>query len=367
VGRPNTKTRPAGRRQRAGDSETKLSKSELTPSELEGLERLRSTLKVSQRTWSDEQLVELPRLYSLACTVLARLEAQGARPRISTEVRRLVDRAQVALFRNRDLVGLGSRGGLFRVLDGLRTALLVRGPRALRSEWRLLAGTFSVLYGLAIISWVAVSRDLDLAYSLLSPEVVDNQIQQLEAVGAGEKFRGNFTFGLGESPATAAMIMVHNMGVGVLFFAAALIPPLYLLLLSTNSLMLGTYTAVAGHWGQAGSISSIIWCHGVLEIQAIGLAGTAGLVLVRALLFPGALSRRVSLSQGGRLAMDLYLPVFALLFIAGLIEGFISPHAPLAVRLFVAVTSGVLLLIWALFCGREVAGERDQRARTGLS
>ena len=78
----------------------------------------------------------------------------------------------------------------------------------------------------------------------------------------------------------------------VLFFATSLLPPIYLILLCTNALMLGTYIAVAGHWDQAGAISSILWCHGVLEIQAIVLAGTAGLCLVRAWVRPGPWSRK---------------------------------------------------------------------------
>jgi hypothetical protein len=49
----------------------------------------------------------------------------------------------------------------------------------------------------------------------------------------------------------------------------------------------------------------------------------------------------------------LFAPVFPLLLIAGLIEGFVSPHAPLAARLAVAVASGVALLAWVLLGGRR--------------
>ena len=146
--------------------------------------------------------------------------------------------------------------------------------------------------------------------------------------------------------------MFHNIFVGLLFFANALFPPAYLLLLCSNALMLGTYTAVAGHWGQAGSISSILWCHGALELQAIVLAGTAGLVLVRGFLQPGSWSRLHALNLGTRSAMRVFAPTVPILVVAGLIEGFVSPHATLPVRLAVAVCSGTLLLAWVLLCGR---------------
>jgi uncharacterized membrane protein SpoIIM required for sporulation len=146
--------------------------------------------------------------------------------------------------------------------------------------------------------------------------------------------------------------MAHNMAVCVLFFGAALLPPLYLYVLATNGLMLGTYTAVAGHWDQAGAISSILWCHGTLELQAIILSGSAGLVLVRSWIAPGPWSRREAMSRESRRAWALLAPAFPLLFCAGLIEGFISPHAPHGVRLAVAVTSALALGLWITLGGR---------------
>ena len=320
--------------------------------DLAHLRRLRRLLQRTggPRGWGDADLLALPRLYRHACSVVARLEANGDNPRLAAEARRLVSLAHAALYRDRTR---DERGLLARVAE----LFLVASPRAVRAEWRLLALTFGLVYGLAALAWFAVTADLDVAPSLLDPAVVEAEIAQLEATAEGEPFRGNFTFGLGESPVTAGWIMVHNMGIGVLFFASALVVPFYLYLLSVNALMLGSYTAVAGHWGQAGAISSILWCHGVLEIQAIVLAGTAGLVLVRAWIRPGAWTRRHALQLESRRALHLLAPVFPMLFAAGLIEGFVSPHAPLPVRLAFAVASGLALLAWALLAGRGRAPE----------
>ena len=289
------------------------------------LKRLRGLTRKARggrRALSDEELLEYPRLYRHACSALARVAGPEGDPRLLADLRRLVSDAHGVHYR-RESRGLGAT---------LRSALhlfFVESPRAIRAEWRLLLLTFGAVYGLAAVAWTAVARDLDLASSLLHPQVVEAEIEQLEATAEGEPFRGNFTFGLGESPQTAAWIMVHNMGVGVLFFAAALFPPFYFIIILQNGLMLGSYTGVAGHWGQAGSISSILWCHGVIEIQALILAGTAGLILVRAVVRPGPWSRRHALSLESRRAWRLLAPVFPLLFVAGTIEGFISPHAPL--------------------------------------
>lgn len=314
--------------------------------DLRKLRELRKLVDHPRRRFSTEQIEALPRLYRHACSVVARLESAGESPRVVDEARRLISRAHALLHREQ-------RGRPLAFIAAAVNIFLVESPRAIRSEWKLLAASFFLLYGLALLSWFAVSDDLDLAPSLLDAAAVEAEIQQLRQVEPGESFRGNFTFGMGESPTTAGWIMAHNMGVGILFFSSALVPPLYAYVVSTNGLMLGTYTAVAGHWGQAGSISSILWCHGVIEIQALVLAGTAGLVLVRAFVRPGPWTRRRALTLESRRALRLLAPVFPLLFVAGMIEGFVSPHAPLSVRLATAILTGVLLIAWAGFGGRS--------------
>ena len=287
--------------------------------------------------FSAEELARFPQLYRRLSTRVAELETSGTDAIQLERSRALLVEAH-SLYRTRP----PARG----VLQRLRELYLVEVPRAVRAEWRLVASAFAIVYGLALLSAWLVHGDLELAYSLLSPAVVDQEIGQLVATAQGQPFRGNFTFGLGESPTTAGWIMAHNMGVGVLFFAAGLLPPVFLALLAVNGLMLGTYTAVAGHWNQASEISSILWCHGVLEIQAFVLAGAAGLVLARAWIAPGPWTRRHSLALGSTRAWRLLAPVFPILFVAGAIEGFVSPHAGLQARLTTAVASGLLLVVW---------------------
>jgi len=318
------------------------------PEELLHLRYLRRILRRQEARGDTyaQSLRELPRLYRFASTLVARLEASGEHPRLRRESRKLLVEAHTLLYRDLDL---DRRPWLERTAR----FLFQECPRTIRAEWRLLVVSLALLYGLAILSYFAVSADLDLAPSLLNPAMVEQEIEQLEATAEGEPFRGNFTFGLAESPTTAGWIMLNNMGVGVLFFTCALVPPLYFYVLATNALMLGTYTAVAGHWGQAGAISSLLWCHGTLEIQAIVFAGTAGLILIRSMIRPGARTRRTALARESRRSLRLLIPVFPMLFFAGIIEAFVTPHTSVEVRLFTAIATGTLLLAWILLGGRE--------------
>jgi len=295
---------------------------------------------------SDQELLELLQLYRFATSRIAWHETRQGNAALLADARNLARAAHALLYRGIDR----PREGWLR-----RTAqfFLVEVPRTVRAEWRLIAIGLAVVYGLAALAYVAVLRDLELAYSLLDPDMVAHEIRQLEETKAGEPFRGNFTFGIGESAQTAAMIMFHNMQVGVLFFAAALVPPIFLMILGTNSLMLGTYTAVASHWDQGAEISSILWCHGTLEIQAIVLAGVAGFMLIRGFLAPGPYTRRHAILRESSRAWRILAAVFPMLFCAGLIEGFVSPHLGLTARLSVAVVSGLLMILWLGFAGRE--------------
>jgi uncharacterized membrane protein SpoIIM required for sporulation len=281
-------------------------------------------------------------------TLLAQERTRGQNPERSRQLESLLVRAQAVLARSPDA---GVITSLLRILHWYGAEV----PRAIRAEWRLILFSLALLYGFAGIAWYAVSQDLELAYSLLNSEAVTSEIEQLRALQPGESFRGNFTFGLGESPSTAGLILAHNIAVGVLFFASGLLPVLFLYLVALNGLMLGTYTAVAGHWNQAGEISSILWCHGTLELQAFVLAGAAGMVLLRAWVMPGTFSRRMALALESQRALRLITAVFPILVLAGLIEGFVSPHAGLELRMLVAVMSGLALLAWILIPSRARA------------
>lgn len=298
----------------------------------------------SARRTSEEDLRLLVRLFRATATELARCETRGDLAG--------AERAREALALARGVLERREprplREHLLRAVE-----LLARGaPRTLRREWRTLALSAALFAATALVSYAAVARDLGLAYGLLDPAAVEQELAQLEATAPGEPFRGNFTFGISESSWMAGLLLAHNITVACLFFAAGLVPPLFLALMVKNGLMVGTYTAVAHHYGQAGAISSLLWCHGALELPAIVIAGAAGLRLVRPVVAPGPWTRRHALKLAAADALRMFAPVPGILVVAGWIEGWVTPHAPTPVRLLVALAGGAALLGWLLLAGR---------------
>ncbi|HEX8328244.1 MAG TPA: stage II sporulation protein M [Hymenobacter sp.] len=143
-------------------------------------------------------------------------------------------------------------------------------------------------------------------------------------------------------------ITINNIRVALLTFAAGIAAGVgtgYLLF--RNGLMLGAfqYFFYQQHVLKASVLT--IWIHGTLEISSIVLAGGAGFVMARGLLFPGTYSRaesfRYAAREGGKLAMGL-VPIFVL---AGFLESFVTRHTEMPIEASLAIIGGsAAFILW---------------------
>jgi uncharacterized membrane protein SpoIIM required for sporulation/uncharacterized RDD family membrane protein YckC len=155
-------------------------------------------------------------------------------------------------------------------------------------------------------------------------------------------------------PVVASRIITNNVQVAFLGFAFGITAGIgTLLLLVFNGLFFGAVLGLFANYGLAGWLLTFVAGHGVLELSAIFIAGGAGLLVARALLAPGDLTRRDALVLAGRQAVRLVGAAVLLLALAGTIEGLLSASdAPAPFKL---ATSGatVVLLILYLASGRH--------------
>jgi hypothetical protein len=113
-----------------------------------------------------------------------------------------------------------------------------------------------------------------------------------------------------------------------------------------------------------GNMSLPLWSfvagHGVLELPAIFIAGGAGFIIARGLLFPGALPRGESLVRAGKLSAQLFFGTIPLLLIAGFIEGFISPsNMPILMKFVLAAGLFTLLMLYLFFTRKSHSADTD--------
>lgn len=152
---------------------------------------------------------------------------------------------------------------------------------------------------------------------------------------------------LAMKPLASSAIMTNNIAVALGACATGMlagIGPLYMMLF--NGLMIGVVGSACFRSGMSVALWSFVAPHGVLELPAIFIAGGAGLLLGRGILFPGALPRRDSVAEAGGEAVRLLLGVVPLLVVAGLIEGFVSP-TPMSPGAKFTAAAGVLVLFAA--------------------
>ena len=106
--------------------------------------------------------------------------------------------------------------------------------------------------------------------------------------------------------------------------------------------------------------------HGLMEMTAIFIAGAAGLRIFWSWVSPGRMTRAASLAKEGRSLITVALGLVLVLFISGLVEGFVTPSdLPHWAR--IGIGALVLAAYWTytLVLGRRAynAGERGDLGR----
>jgi uncharacterized membrane protein SpoIIM required for sporulation len=167
----------------------------------------------------------------------------------------------------------------------------------------------------------------------------------------------------GYSQSASSMIATNNIRVCILSFVLGITYGFgTVFILFNNGLHIGTVLGLCKVYGMLDKPLAFIAGHGVLELTAIFISGGAGLLLGRALLFPGRYRRLDAFRMVARDAAGLFGGCVPLLLVAGLIEGFISPRTDISAETKFAVSLATLVLLMLyLFAPRN---SREETANT---
>ncbi len=293
------------------------------------------------RSLTVEQVKQLCRLYRHVTIDLSQARAAGEDPALMQYLNSLAARGHGQIYTTR---GLSLRPLLQFIAFGFAIAI--------RRNWRVVGVSAGVFLLTTLASALAIVRSPELAYSLFDPDVVETENIRLEKQ-QGE-YRGNFTFPPEVSPLMAAVIILNNVKVAILGFTlGAMGCVLGLFLLVYNGRMLGTLSGLVFNGGYLVGFYSLILTHGVLELSAICIATAGGLRLGWAAIAPGQMTRSDAFRLAAGDAFALLGGSILMLIMAGLIEGYVSPHFGPAVRWSVAGGTGVLFSLYVAFAGRN--------------
>jgi uncharacterized membrane protein SpoIIM required for sporulation len=288
---------------------------------------LKSLEKGRSRGLSGSDLQDVGNLYREATADLARLQAfrqeGSSQSDLEIYLSQLVGRAYGQIYRQ-------PSAGWHDLARFLRDTF----PRTFRESFPWFLASFGIfLLGFAY-GFVVSQTDETFVPLVVPPHLI-------QKVEEGKVW---FDSILAVKPLASSMIMTNNITVSFLAFALGItfgVGTIYLM--AFNGLLVGTLAGFCHTHGLDGPFWSFVLPHGVIELTAIFIAGSAGLLLGAATIVPKDLSRRDALVRRARQGGRLVLGCIPLLIAAGVIEGFFSPaELPVGVKFGAA---GVLLLL----------------------
>src|SRR6476646_9828139 len=280
------------------------------------------------------EIKELASLYRSASADLARARTNQVGVTLVQDLQALTSRGYTQIYQ-------GSRRQEWQAaLDFYRWGF----PALVQETWAYIALATACFLAGALVAWWFAWQDPNFLPLLVPGELITKVRDK------GELWMGSI---VGIEPLASTQIMTNNLSVSFGAIAGGMTAGLYtLFLLVFNGLSIGAVATLVGQNNLAYPFWAFVFPHGSLELPAIFLAGGAGLLIARGLLFPGKYRRADALRLYGTKAAQLTYGIVPMLIIAGTIEGFFSPSPiiPSTFKYFVGIGIFTLLL---MYCSRR--------------
>ncbi|MGN2634934.1 stage II sporulation protein M [Nocardia takedensis] len=286
---------------------------------------------------ADEMLV----LYRRTSQQLARLQSHSPDPQLIAGLSAILTRARVRV--------LGTKSDAWAQIGRFFTHVF---PAAVYRSWPWWASTGALFLAVAtfLAAWVpgsGTARDL---FGIPA----DNR----DVTAPGGSFETYYT----EHPndAFAAQVWTNNAWVSAvaLFTGVLILPAVYMMFM--NAVNVGITAGLMAEAGRLDAFFGFILPHGILELTAVFVAGGAGIKLGWTLVDPGGLSRLAAVARQGRATATIAMGLVVVLFVSGLLEGFVTPSPlPAAVRIMIGAVAEVAFLGYVFVLGRRAVVEQD--------
>jgi uncharacterized membrane protein SpoIIM required for sporulation len=303
----------------------------------ERLSALLDRASSARHTLSVDELDELAVLYRRAVSDLAIARRDFPDDRSTLFVNQLVTRGHAVIYRERP-------ASLRRLARFFTNDL----PREYRAAWPYLLAATALLFVPLVAMALAVINVPDVATLVLPPSV-------LSQIKAGETW---FDIALERRALASSFIMTNNIRVALLALGGGMLAGLGTVAsLVYNGVAIGAVVGALSAHGLADRLVGFVSPHGFIELSVIAIAGGCGLMLGRAILWPGLQPRGQALVTAAGRAVKLLTGVLPLLIVAGLIEGFVSPaQFPWPFKLAIGLVTAVLLYSYLFLMGKERPG-----------
>ncbi|WP_330330745.1 stage II sporulation protein M [Streptomyces sp. NBC_00536] len=281
---------------------------------------------------------ELVALYQRTSTHLSLVQSSAPDPALIGRLTQLVARARATV--------TGARRAGWR--DAARFFTAGFPAAVYRSRhWWIPTAVLSTALAALIGWWIAVHPEVQA--SIGAPE----HLREMTRPG------GQYETYYSSHPAAsfAAQVWTNNaqaVAICLVFGAFLGIPVLWILF--QNMLNLGVGIGLMSSAGRLDVFIGLILPHGLLELTAVFVAAGTGLRLGWTVIDPGPRTRREALAEQGRAALGMAIGLAAVLFVAGTLEGFVTPSGlPTWARIGIGVVVEALFLTYVYVLGGRAA------------
>ena len=272
------------------------------------------------------EIKDLASLYRSVSADLARARTNKVGDIITQDLQKLTSRSYNQIY----------QGHHRQEWQAIKEFYLWKFPQLVRESWLYIAIATGIFLLAGIIGWWYAWQD-PAFISITVPPGLIHQVRD-----KGELWMGSI---VGIEPLASSGITINNLSVSFAAIAGGITAGIYtIFIMAFNGLSIGVIATLVGQNNLAYPFWAFVFPHGALELPAIFLAGGAGLLIGKAIVFPGQYRRIDALKRNGVKAARLLLGIIPMLVIAGAIEGFVSPNPviPNPIKYLVGIS---------LFCG----------------
>lgn len=304
----------------------------------ENWQRLDSLLrKVEQKKLKSlkyGEIRELASLYRSVAADLARARTQEVGNTLIQSLQSLTTRAYTQIYQ-------GSRKQEWQAaVEFYRFGF----PAVVQQTFPYIATATALFIFGGLVAWWYAWQDPSFM-SLIVPNQIISQVRD-----KGELWMGSI---VGIEPLASSNIMINNISVSFVAVAGGITAGLYTIyIMIFNGLLIGAVGTLVAQNNLAYPFWAFVFPHGSIELPAIFFAGGAGLLIAKAIIFPGKYRRRDAIKYYSSLAAQLVFGIVPMLIIAGIIEGFFSPNPIIPDPIKYLAGMGLFIFL-VLYCNRK--------------
>ncbi|MEU1349515.1 stage II sporulation protein M [Streptomyces sp. NPDC005776] len=285
---------------------------------------------------------ELVDLYQRTATHLSLIQSSAPDPLLTARLTQLVARARSAV--------TGTRRASWRDAAHFLTAGFPAAVYRSR-HWWIPTAVLSALLAALMGWWIGAHPEVQSA--IAAPE----DLRRLTSPG------GEYETYYSSHPAAsfAAQVWTNNAQAAAMCLvlgAFLCVPVIWILFVNVLNLAVGI--GLMSSAGRLDTFLGLILPHGLLELTAVFVAAGTGLRLGWTVIDPGPYTRRTALAQQGRAALGMAIGLALVLFVSGLIEGFVTPSGlPTWARIVIGIAAELAFLAYVYILGGRASRSGD--------